>query len=212
MRSSDSVHAFLASLGLHAADLVAAEQIHGTAVQWVDDTARATQIPGTDALVYTLTESSPGLILGVRTADCVPVLVYDSDQQVISAIHSGWKGTVGGIVTKTIQSMIEHGSKASHISCVIGPHIRSCCYSVPKARADLFTDRYGKTSVIYQNFDHFLDLAFVIRSQILAFNIDHAHIIDQGMCTSCNEQQYYSFRKDTKDTFGEMLGFIAISR
>jgi polyphenol oxidase len=211
MRRTSNIDQFLSQQGLERSNLITGHQVHGTKVHYSTKDDRGKQIPNVDALIYQQGDDrSSSIILGVLTADCVPILVMDSNRGIIAAVHSGWKGTLGGIVTNTIASMIDHGSRVVNIFCVIGPHIRSCCYSVPKERADLFQQQFGKTSVVYQNSNHFLDLTFAVRSQILAFKIDHTHIIDQGLCTACNEQLYYSFRKDTKESFGEMLGFIAI--
>jgi YfiH family protein len=212
MRHTETVTTFLASRGLDSKDLVTAQQIHGTEVIWVDDNHRGLKIPLVDALMYQPASNAQPLILGILTADCVPLLVYDEEHGTIAAIHSGWKGTLAKIVQKTIAALIARGSQPAHLFCVIGPHIRSCCYSVPEERAQRFIEAFGQTSVIYQSPHHLLDLSFAVRSQILSFKIDHSHIIDQGLCTASNVQQFYSYRKDTKDTFGEMLGFITVSQ
>jgi polyphenol oxidase len=212
MRKSDVVSRFLSQKGLNSNNLVTAQQVHGTRVCVVKERARSTQISDADALVYHIDTSDTPVILGVRTADCVPILLYDPVLQSIAAVHSGWHGTLGGIVNNTVATFLRNGSCISDIHCVIGPHIRSCCYTVPKERAFLFLHSFGKKSMNKKQKEYVLDLTFVVKKQLMDSGIQIDHIVDEKKCTSCNVHEYYSFRKETKETFGEILGFIAFSQ
>ena len=104
-------------------------QIHSNKVIIIDNINRVYQPhnkPQADALVTNL----KNIALCIITADCVPVLLHDSQKQIIAAIHAGWKGAKSGIVNNTIDSMLKMGSKAEDIICYIGPCIRQKSYEV----------------------------------------------------------------------------------
>lgn len=110
--------------------LITARQVHSADVLVVDrpltrdkDTG---QFPAADALVT----SEPGLILGVMTADCVPILLVDPTQKIIAAVHAGWKGAVGGIIQNTLDEMQRLGAKPASIIAAIGPCIWQKSYEV----------------------------------------------------------------------------------
>src|SRR5690606_7899795 len=101
-------------------------QVHGTDVVVVDDLfAKA---PSADALVT----KNPEIVLGVLTADCVPVLLADIENGVIGAAHAGWPSAFGGIVTKTVAVMQQQGAALSKIRAVIGPSIRRESYEIDR--------------------------------------------------------------------------------
>lgn len=212
MRQEHVVSGFLSSKGLDKKNLITAQQVHGTTVESVTDNVCGTRIAGADALFYQDTASSHTVVLGIRTADCIPVLLYDPENLLIAAVHSGWRGTLGEITTNVITEFEKKGSPASRIHCVIGPHIRSCCYSVPGERATLFTSAYGNNTVKSTSHQQFLDLTAVVYQQLKSKGVQAQHIRDDQHCTSCSIERYYSYRKDSKETFGEMLGFIAVLR
>jgi len=101
------------SLQIPATSIMIPRQTHSTNVRWVDF---AGEIPDTDAVITEM----PGLCIAVKTADCIPVLLFDQRQHRIAAVHAGWRGTVGRIVEKTLQQM---QSRAEDLSAIIGPGI-----------------------------------------------------------------------------------------
>ena len=101
------------SIEIGAEHIMIPRQTHSTNVRWVNV---AGEVPDTDAVIT----SEKGLCIAVKTADCIPVLVYDVRKQLVAAIHAGWRGTVGRIVEKTLQQM---GSKAEDLHAIIGPGI-----------------------------------------------------------------------------------------
>lgn len=210
MRDGNTVSDFLSLKGLYSKDLVTAQQIHGTTVQDVTQDACGVQISGVDALFYQDNDSSRSVILGIRTADCVPVLLYDQERLLIAAVHSGWRGTLGGITSNVLTEFEKRGSRISNIQCIIGPHIRSCCYSVPEERAALFTMVFGEKSSEKKENQTYLNLTHVVRRQLMDRGVTPEHIHDDGSCTSCLFGKYYSYRKESKESFGEMLGFITV--
>lgn len=95
-------------------------QTHSTNVRWVDTCG---EVPDTDAVIT----AEKGLCIAVKTADCIPVLVYDEHKHLIAAIHAGWRGTVGRIVEKTLRQM---DSKAEDLHAIIGPGISEESFEV----------------------------------------------------------------------------------
>ena len=215
MRTPEAISAFLSSLHLDVNNLITAQQTHSALVRVVTEKDKGQKIPVIDGLIYGSKHNSSNttsIILAVITADCVPLLLYDATHGCIAAVHSGWRGTLGLIVDHAVDSLIQQGARVSNIVCIVGPHIRSCCYSVPEQRIELFEKQFGPEVTIHRDGQVYLDLTFAVRSQLLSHGITNEQIIDEGICTSSNVDSYYSYRKDSKATFGELLGFVALSQ
>lgn len=181
---------FVQSLGLRERP-VFAHQTHGNAV------------PG-DGLVST------AHAVAVLTADCVPVLLADPQAHVCAAVHAGWKGTLGGVLGNAVKEMVRIGADARRICAAFGPHIGFCCYNVPEDRIRLFEDRFGrdeKTAVRIDGRWH-LDIGWVNYRQLLAVGITVDHIDAPPTCTSCQNDTFFTYRKDSQETHGEMMAVI----
>jgi YfiH family protein len=114
-------------------------QVHGDAVVRADDVG--TPWPEADAL-WT---STPGLLLGVAAADCVPVLIADPDGP-IGAAHAGWQGTSRRIVVRLVEALVRNGADPARLVAAIGPSIGPCCYVIDAARAAIIRQRLGADS------------------------------------------------------------------
>lgn len=114
--------------------LLLPQQTHTVNIGEVFSTAES--FSDTDALIT----RKRRMAVGVRTADCVPILLYAPDIQAVAAIHAGWKGTLGGIVTATTQRLMELGAQPSEIQAVIGACICGDCYEVSPELASMFID------------------------------------------------------------------------
>lgn len=110
-------------------------QTHSLNVRVVD-TVRHNNYDDTDALVI----FKPDVAIGVRTADCVPVLMYSEDANGVAAVHAGWKGTLGGIVDRTLDMLEAEGADLSKLKVAFGPSICQDCYEVGRDLADKFID------------------------------------------------------------------------
>jgi polyphenol oxidase len=115
-------------LGVDPARLVWMDQVHGTGVTVVEDPADA-PLPATDALVT----RTPGLVLCVLVADCVPVLLADAAAGVVAAVHAGREGVRQGVVPAALAAMARLGSRSSDVTALLGPAVCGACYEVPRA-------------------------------------------------------------------------------
>lgn len=140
------------------------------------------------------------LIIGVKTADCVPIIIYDRISQSIGAIHAGWRGTAKSIVIKTIDKMISNfGAKVDNISVMIGASIGRCCYEVDE---DVFSKIISVTPD--NNFwtkkgeKYHIDLQLSNTLQALTTGILRENISIIQECTCCLNDKYHSYRRDGK--------------
>ena len=152
-----------------------------------------------------------GILIGIRVADCVPILLYDARKHTAGAVHAGWRGTAAGIVKKAIAAMTEgiHASP-SGIVVAIGPGIRRCCYEVgfevvgAVARATGDGDYWNEEGGKYR-----IDLAAANARQAVAAGVLPGNIWTSEECTFCLPERYYSYRF-AGGSAGRQGGFIGI--
>jgi polyphenol oxidase len=154
----------------------------------------------------------PGLAIGVKTADCVPVLLYDPVVRVAGAVHAGWRGTAQAILKRTIEVFSDRfSSSPGDIVVVIGPSIRACCYQVGPEVIDGVTAATGSGDYVRIEGDsYYIDLQTANRLQALSagIGISNIDIIDE--CTHCMPDRYYSYRF-SKGAVGRQYAFIALA-
>lgn len=191
--------------------LIVAEQIHSTNIAYYEshDNQIIEVISETDGVIT----SEKGVVIAVRTADCIPVLYADIETGMIGVSHNGWRGTLKRISTRMIEKMTEKGAKKDNIVVVIGPGIGSCCYDVDDERYYSFMEEFEEDMGAFsmRGGRRHLNLTkmnyeIVKSSGIKAENIDFF-----PFCTVCNKQRFYSYRRDHKkhpEKFGEMFSYI----
>ncbi len=151
------------------------------------------------------------LLIGVKVADCVPILILDRRKMIIGAVHAGWRGTATRILKKTIQKLIkQYGSSAEDILVAFGPSIRWCCYKVGQEVKNEVCRATGiGTYYREENGEYFIDLISANKIQILSLGVPEINIWESNDCTYCSPDKYYSFRY-TKEYNGSQGGFIGI--
>lgn len=151
------------------------------------------------------------ILLGVQTADCVPILIYDGLNLAIGAVHAGWRSTSMGILKKTVRAMGEkYGSRPEDLLVALGPSIRWCCYEVGEevleavrkatGEGDYYMVREGKNC---------LDLQTANRLQALSLGVKGYNISVTEECTFCFHDRYFSYRYD-RGNKGRQGGFIGM--
>ena len=149
-----------------------------------------------------ITSNTAGVPLGVKTADCLPVLVVDPEHRAIAAIHAGWRGVAGGIVPLAIQQMRERfDSVPSQLVIAIGPGIGACCFEVGPEVAVEF-GRRGRSHV---------DLIESVWRQLSPAGVTQRNVYSSGLCTVCNPALFHSFRRD-REAAGRMMSVIGIKK
>ena len=157
-----------------------------------------------DALVT----DRPGFLLGVRTADCLPILVVEESRRVVAAIHAGWRGTASGIVGRTIERIsTDFDGDPASMYAAIGPGIGGCCYEVGTEVARQFRGCFPEGGALDRGI--MLDLVEANRRQLAAAGVPPSRICVGAPCTCCNPSEFYSYRREPKD-LGRMLSVVGI--
>ena len=213
--------------------LVTLRQIHSDIIHCVSQVPE--QILAGDGLIT----QTPGIVIGIQTADCIPVILVDTKRKAVGVFHAGWRGTVKRIAQKGVGEMRRYfGTLPRDIRAAIGPGIHSCCYQVgPEVRdhfesqfayaADLFHEtkdydevraRYPLLFLTARAPGHselpnkiFLDLVEANRRQLLDAGVGRQKISVSDLCTSCRPDLLFSHRAD-KGVTGRMLAVAGIRR
>jgi len=175
------------------------KQIHGDDILDVKGAVSSAKVcPDADAYIT----HEKNLPIAIRTADCVPVFIFDPTHRVIGLAHAGWRGTYKAIAVKTVQKMQQqYATQPSELKILIGPSIRECCYQVGEEFRDYFPahtkDRGGYL---------YADMVSSNRDQLIQGGALPDNIYDSGLCTCCNKN-YFSFRRDAKNA-GRMVSLM----
>lgn len=185
--------------GVSPQHLLFPDQTHSVNVRRVMDGTES--LGDTDALIC----NTKGLCIAVMSADCVPVLLYDPVKKACAAIHAGWKGTVGMIVSNTIEAMRQHfDTKPSDLIAGIGPSI---CPEVYEVRMEVILEvekAFGTKEklIARENAEGkgFLNLWEANKLQLLKAGVSNCNIEVAGICTYSNSDQFFSARKSKNNT------------
>lgn len=192
---------FCAALGFVPAQMAWSKQVHGDQIRLV---AAPGGSEGFDALVTNV----PGILLAVSVADCTPILVYDPRQKVVAAIHAGWRGTIEGIVAKTLILMEkEFGTLGKDCFTYIGACIDECSFEVGDEVAAEFAKPFKRFDAERGKF--FVDLRKANAAQLHAFGIPEGQMEISPYCTLRHSADFFSHRKDKGET-GRGMGVIGL--
>ena len=134
---------FMAAVGAREMPLITLRQFHSDVIHVA--AAPSAEAPKADALIT----GTPGLLLGVQTADCVPILLADTRRRVVAAIHAGWRGTLARIAVKTLGQMrMEFGTRPRDVVAALGPAIGRCCYEVGPEVAQAFAAQFSRHGLV----------------------------------------------------------------
>lgn len=179
--------------------LATAWQVHSADVCVFKDTQDAARRSG-DERCDALATVAPGILLGVQTADCVPVVVGDVRGGACAAIHAGWRGTLSGIVGHTLERMREEfGTRAEDVRACIGPAARACCYEVGREVIDAFNNRFdyaGELFVPTREGHALVDLHSANRRQLTSAGVAPERIHTAPFCTMCRTDLFFSYRRE----------------
>ena len=195
---------------LPGATLVTVHQVHSPDVVTVTQAIPLEVRPPADAMVT----DRPGLLLGILTADCAPVLLADPQAGIVGAAHAGWKGAIGGVTDQTIDAMVALGADRSRICAAIGPCIARASYEVDAA----FVQRFQAHDPENERFfsagrpDHFqFDLEGYVASRLAAAGVARVEML--GLDTYPDAARFYSFRRAThrgEPGYGRQISLIGL--
>ncbi|HLD70224.1 MAG TPA: peptidoglycan editing factor PgeF, partial [Candidatus Omnitrophota bacterium] len=166
-------------------------QVHGdhVLIATAQDLQNQEATPEADGIVTNI----PGVPIAVRTADCLPVFIFDPKKNCIGVAHAGWRGSEKQIAVKAVKLMKEYWACASEdLQIAFGPAIRSCCYEVGPEFKTFFP-----AEILERNNKLFLDLIAVNRNQLLRYGIEAENIFDSEVCTCCDAANF-SYRREGK--------------
>ncbi|WP_268921253.1 peptidoglycan editing factor PgeF [Sandaracinus amylolyticus] len=190
-------------VGYDVARLYETSQVHGAAVRAVsagDDVTSVRRVEA-DALVA----AGEGIAVGVRTADCIPVLVADEASGRVAAIHAGWRGVVANVVPRGIEAL---GAPASGLVCAIGPCIRAASFEVGEDVAEQIQAVARGEDVIERGFAKpHVDLVRAVIAQLAELGVARGRIEDVGGDTFAEDARFFSHRRDGGKS-GRMLSVI----
>jgi purine-nucleoside/S-methyl-5'-thioadenosine phosphorylase / adenosine deaminase len=191
-------------------------QVHGADIRWVKDAEDAQPMPGAlgdtvycDALI----SSAPGVLLGVKTADCVSILLGDAVTGAFAAVHAGWRGTLAGIAEKALADLKEkYGTKAADVRAAIGPAAAVCCYEVGPEVVGAFRERFPESDELFfptANGHARIDLWRANREQLVGSGVPGDRIHISPLCTMCRSDLFFSYRRE-KSCFGKVGRLMAV--
>lgn len=191
-------------LNLSDCQLIQAEQVHGDNIALVKKNNRPLE-PRVDGLIT----KEKNLVLGIRTADCLPIIYYEKEKEIIGAAHAGWRGLLKNLPGKFVQYIKQLGGAAENILVGIGPHIGPCCYQVGEDLPKAFLQKqpYLKNFFIKNENGGYLDLLAICRQQLEKEGIRKTNIAQFLDCTACQNQHWWSYRQEGKSC-GSLLTVI----
>lgn len=223
--------AFLHELGGAGTRLVTLRQIHSDIIRYVDSPVES-PLPA-DGLIT----ATPGLLLGIQTADCLPIILVDPNHHAVGVFHAGWRGTVKRIVEKGVGEMRRwFGSRPRDLKAAIGPGIRGCCYEVGEEVRQQFESQFAYAAKLFREVKDsdpvrekypllflsarppghsdlpkkiFLDLVEANRQQLLAVGVPAKSIETSPLCTNCRADLLFSYRAEKGKT-GRMMNVVGI--
>lgn len=197
----ENIRRIFSAAGMSLDNAVYLKQVHGNTIYEVTEN-NFNQIRGLEGDgIITRAKNIP---IGIFTADCVPILIYDREKGIAAALHGGWKGTQLGIVKKAVDLMCDRmGSVPGDIFAGIGPCIGKCCYEVGEDVAGRFSSSAERAGRLY------VDLALENVNQLKYCGIPESNISNSGICTYCSKDMLFSYRRD-KGATGRMGSFIEI--
>jgi YfiH family protein len=188
-------------------DIIYLKQIHSDKILKYISNDKSIKDEEGDAIIT----NEKNVIIGVFTADCVPVILIDEEKEVIAAIHSGWKGTFESITLKTIEKMKkEFNTNEINIKAYIGPHIRKCCYEVSEDLKVKFIEK--KKTINKENLfdENNLNLEACIVDDLKRAGVKDYNINSLNLCTYCSDDiKLHSYRK-SQGSYGRMFAFIML--
>jgi YfiH family protein len=201
--------------------LAACWQVHGTNVRVVkslEDAREPLDSLGESARCDALVSRTKKVMLGVKTADCVPVILGDARTGAFAAIHAGWRGTLALIVSRALQSMsAEYDTHTADVFAAVGPSAGACCYEVGSEVIDAFRQQFPNADQLLtatREGHALIDLPRANQEQLIAAGVAPSRIYIAPLCTMCRPDLFFSYRreKSVHGRTGRLMSVIGKAR
>ena len=187
------------TIGMSSDDIVCLEQVHSNNVIEVN---KGGVYRNADGVI----SDTKGIYLTIQTADCAPIFLFAPKQEVIAAVHGGWRGIAGDILFNAIKMLHnQYQITPAELKVTVGPSLKKCCFEIGTDVLDIFEKQF----IISQNKRYYLDFSNLIKSKLLQAGIENNNIEIIQQCTMCNNDIFYSYREDNQQT-GRMLNIIGM--
>ncbi|MFZ5365341.1 MAG: peptidoglycan editing factor PgeF [Patescibacteria group bacterium] len=194
---------FFSQFGIDWDQVVFMNQVHGANVEYADGSRRL--IDNTDG-IFT---DKKNVYLAVNTADCLPIFIINDNPAFVGVIHCGWRSLVNGIIAQFFRQVAERlPLKFERIRATVGPGIQSCHFEIKNDVLDAF-QKY-QSDISERSGKMFVDLPAIARRCLTEAGLKGYNIKLSEACTYCQNEKYYSFRREREQLNGEMIGFIGL--
>jgi YfiH family protein len=190
-------------------------QVHGADVRLINNLAEAK--PAEDSrgdTIYcdALVSNASGVLAGVKTADCVPILIGDPATGAFAAVHAGWRGTLAQVVLKALDRMTaEYKTRPQDVRVAIGPAAGSCCYEVGADVIDAFSSKFPNQDLFSGTREQHacIDLLKSNREQLISVGVEVDKINIAPLCTMCRTDLFFSYRRE-KNIYGKVGRLMSV--
>lgn len=199
---------FAGAVGYPGGGLFEVGQVHGADVRVVDREleVEALRAQSADALVA----DRPDVAVGIRTADCLAVLLASPDTGAVAAVHAGWRGTVAGVVAEAVAALAARGARPDSLHAAIFPHIGVCCFEVGDDVAQAIAAASDAREVVTRAGERpHVDLSRVVRAQLTSAGVASERVERVPGCTCCEPERFFSHRRDGKRSGRHVAAIVA---
>ena len=207
---NESIEKICQELELDKSKFIIAEQDHTRNIAVINNGKE--DLEDIDGLIT----NKKGFALASKSADCTSLLMYDPVKNAIASIHSGWRGTIKKIAVEAVNKMVyTYGSNPTDIICCICPSIRKCHFEVDEDVKELFVKNFKyeeiieKGKIIEGKQKYYIDTTKINTQLLKNSGLKEENIIDCGLCTVCNNEDFHSYRAD-KPKYGLNVAIIAL--
>jgi YfiH family protein len=208
---AENLRRFGDAIGSASSALFTTSQVHGAAVCAVSAASDPIALRGYEA--DALVAPAGRLAVAVRTADCVPVLLFDADSGAVAAVHAGWRGVARGVVEAGVTALIQIGKDAPRRLCAaLFPHIGRCCFEVGEDVAQQLAALHpDPASVVDRSRSKpHVDLAAIVRAKLLALGMLDENIERVAGCTRCEPERFFSYRRDGQRSGRHVAAIVSL--
>jgi polyphenol oxidase len=206
---------FLDALEADGWPIITALQIHSANVRRVIDDRDAENARHEQPVCDAFTSDIERALLAAQTADCLPIVIADERTGAFAAVHAGWRGTLAGILARTVEQMqMSYDTHAEDLRAALGPAIASCCFEVGSEVLAQFREKYQYADDLIskrqENGKAHLDIRDANRRQLIDCGLLVDRIYDCGLCTACRNDLFFSYRKENGagKPVGRLMGVI----